>query len=78
MSFPVEAVLSQNRTGAATDNLKKQWAALIRYVPELESCAQGTINVVRRRCVVNRCKRGDLFFDEGSQAAHSRCPVTLR
>ena len=45
MAFPVEAVLSQDQTGAATDNLKKQWAGLIRYVPELESCAQGTINV---------------------------------
>jgi hypothetical protein len=42
---PVEGRLSWEGTGAASDNLARQWHELIKYVPELQRCHQGTINV---------------------------------
>jgi hypothetical protein len=41
----VEGRLSWEGTGAASDNLARQWHELIKYVPELQRCHQGTINV---------------------------------
>jgi hypothetical protein len=41
----IDAKLSWVGIGTATGNLAKQWPELIKYVPELKECFQGTINI---------------------------------
>jgi hypothetical protein len=44
--MPIDGTLSAAGYGAASTNtLPKQWDELIKYVPELQQCYQGTINV---------------------------------
>jgi hypothetical protein len=44
--MPIDGTLSAAGYGvASTNTLPKQWDELIKYVPELQQCYQGTINV---------------------------------